>query len=82
MMCMSRILEELPPDSRGAPEVYPWSDWTDGRIWEITRGEDFTLAVQSMAGLLRMRASRLGLSIQQRVRGDVIAFRFMPKVQA
>jgi len=73
---MSRILEELPKDGRGAPQIYPWSDWTDGRVWEITRGVDFNGPAARMAGQMRNYALRNGLKVKQRVRADTVSFQF------
>ena len=42
---------------------YPWREWTDGTIWRITRGEDFTCGITNMKAMLRTRAWRLGRSV-------------------
>ena len=34
-------------------DAYPWTEWTDGRIWKITRGEDFKVKFGSMQSMLR-----------------------------
>ena len=51
---MAEILEDhewnMPGKKRDA---YPWNEWTDGRIWKITRGEDFAVKFGSMQSMLR-----------------------------
>lgn len=35
---MAEQVSELPPASRaGRPQLYPWTEWLDGRIWKLTQ---------------------------------------------
>ena len=36
---------------------YPWEDWFDGDIWQITQGEDFETHPLMMERIIRTRAS-------------------------
>lgn len=39
--------------------IYPWDDWTDGSIWIIRRGDDYTCEQKAMkVGLYREAAKR------------------------
>lgn len=26
---------------------YPWSEWTDGKVWEVVQGDDFSVAIKT-----------------------------------
>jgi hypothetical protein len=32
--------------ARAANQKYPWDEWLDGDIWQLTPGEDFTAATE------------------------------------
>lgn len=53
---MGRRLERFPDSAASAPRRYPWSDWTDGSVWEIRRGEDYDASTENMRVNLHMRA--------------------------
>lgn len=77
---MSRIIDEMPADRRDGRRIYPWDQWTDGRIWEIERGVDFSVSAEKMAGNIRTYASRRGFNIECKPMPDeTVAFRFTPK---
>lgn len=74
---MSRILDELPVTGRSGPKFsYPWDEWTDGRVWEITRGEDFQVSTRAMYSMIGTHAASHGFTVTKRKRGDSIAFQF------
>ena len=43
---------------------YPWSDWLDGRQWELVQGVDFQTNVRSFDATARCAAKRLGRSVR------------------
>lgn len=45
---------------------YPWEQWLDGSIWELTEGEDFTTHPLMMERIIRTRAT--GRKAQVRMR--------------
>src|SRR3954453_6112438 len=53
---MGRRLEEFPDGDAPTPRRYPWSEWTDGSVWEIRRGEDYDASTENMRVNLHMRA--------------------------
>ena len=57
---------------------YPWNQWGDGNIWEITLGTDFDCKVVSMRGVLYSYAKRAGLKLQAQclMRLGKIRFKF------
>lgn len=40
----------------GRPQIYPWDDWFDGRIWMLTQGEDYHISTEGMIGYVRKMA--------------------------
>lgn len=53
---MARRLDQFPNDARPAHQKYPWSEWTDGSVWEIRRGVDYDVATENMRVNLHMKA--------------------------
>lgn len=53
---------------RGRPALYPWDQWTDGRIYEATRGTDYTNTTKAFVSTLRAHASRKKLRIKLDIR--------------
>ena len=43
---MARVVKEMPASTRGSK--YPWINWFDGKVWELTPGTDFDCNVDSM----------------------------------
>lgn len=64
---MATQLDTFPgPGGAGRPRRYPWDEWTNGRPWRITRGEDYTIATENMRTNLHMRATSIGRKVQTR----------------
>ena len=60
---MARTVREMPePNCRGNSK-YPWNQWLDGRVWELTPGVDFKTSTESFRALLSLTASRNGFRI-------------------
>lgn len=57
----------MPP---GVREGYPWDEWLDGRVWHLTRGEDFTTSPRNFSSSVRQAAARKGVKLSTRVLGD------------
>jgi hypothetical protein len=59
---------------------YPWADWTDGSVWKITQGTDFTVALESMQTQLYLRGKAEDRSCRTRFQHDPegIIFQFGP----
>jgi hypothetical protein len=47
-----RMLPEWPGGVRQTRNNYPWDDWTNGRVWSITKGIDYQATTSSMRALL------------------------------
>lgn len=42
---MARVIEEFPGQDRGRMD---FSEWCDGRIWELRKGDDFDIDPEAM----------------------------------
>lgn len=70
---MAERIDNITP-LRGRPPLYPWDEWLDGSAWRITQGEDFDVTAETMAQMVRLRASKAGLSATARVRDNTVEF--------
>lgn len=53
---------EIPGQSR-----YPWDEWLDGSIWELTEGEDFRGKVNTFRSNARSQARRRNGKVEARI---------------
>jgi hypothetical protein len=49
-----------------AAYTYPWTDWLDGDIWQLTKGEDFGAHPLMMERIIRTRSTGRGAKVQLR----------------
>jgi hypothetical protein len=56
-------------------EKYPYSDWFDGRVWELIEGVDFESKRGSMIANVINAAKRRGIKVEVRTTDAGIAFR-------
>jgi hypothetical protein len=78
---MAERIDSITP-SRGRAPIYPWGEWLDGSAWRIERGVDFEVPTDSMAAMVRMRASKAGLTATARVVGDAVEFQVLSEEKA
>jgi hypothetical protein len=68
------------PEPRVPLGRYPWGEWTNGRPWRITRGEDYDVPTENMRVNLHMRASSMGCKVRTHKvvdgRGEGLIFQF------
>jgi hypothetical protein len=60
---MAKILpiHGTPRVTKPEVSIYPWDEYFDGRLWKLTRGEDFVVTANNFAQYARLRAYRRGL---------------------
>jgi len=65
--------------NRGRTHQYPWGDWTDGRTWEVEKGEDFECTLNSFRNGLYSIAKTLAMKVTSMTIPDegTIRFRFV-----
>lgn len=56
--------------------MYPWDKWTNGKIWQLKRGEDFLTRPDHFRVTCLAIARRRGLQCELRVNGDTLEVRF------
>lgn len=74
---MARVIEEFP--RRPSTQLLPWSDWLDGRVWELTQGEDFDEPVEKMRVAARRAANIRNTGITTDVCGNKLYIQAVPK---
>src|SRR4051812_47093820 len=79
---MAKRLNAFPGDESTEQRRYPWSDWTDGAVWEIRRGGDYDVATENMRVNLHMKADALLRKVRTRKindqDGEGLVFQFLP----
>ena len=56
----------------GAPRKYPWEEWLDGSIWELTHGKDFEPAPRVFRTMAYTRARDHGVSLRTHIGDGVV----------
>jgi hypothetical protein len=65
---MARKLRKFEFTGHGAGRRrYPWNDWTDGSIWEITRPEDFDVIPENLRTMMYAKARDLDLRLHSNI---------------
>jgi len=57
----------------------PWDKWLDGRIWQLTAGEDFKVKINTMRLKAFLEAKKKGGKVRTNIRGNTIIIQFFPK---
>lgn len=73
---MAKTLEQYDFTGNHGNAKYPWHEWGDGRIVQLTRGEDFDVEPAVMRGQVIVRARKEGKAFKTNVRGDSVVFTF------
>lgn len=55
---------DFPTKPGGRQEQYPWDNWLNGEIWELTRDEDFTITPENFAKTAYTAARRRDLKVR------------------
>jgi hypothetical protein len=63
----------------GRDLLYPWSQWTDGSIWQLKQGRDFKPHPRIFAVYLYSRAKKHGKKVTVQVEGDTLTLQFYDK---
>lgn len=64
---MAKVVESLP--FTGKTSRYPWKEWFDGRVWQLTQGEDFSVSVESFRSTICASANRMHIKVVTRRKG-------------
>jgi len=76
---MPEILDSM-PERRGRPQIYPWDEWSDGRVWKLHQGSDFYSEAKSFRVLTHRTAKLYGCKAFTWISDDetVITIQFYP----
>ena len=72
---MAKVLKEFHFAVR---DRYPWTEWFDGRIWQLTRGTDFRCQAQSMLSIAHAKGKKKRLKVLVACRGDQVILQARP----
>jgi hypothetical protein len=74
---VAEVVDELPEalGRTGRSASYPWDEWLDGRVWRLTRGEDFHSKPRYFGNMAQVSGARRGVKVETRVDGDVLYIR-------
>lgn len=68
---MARKVAQM-PNRYGNRAQYPWSDWFDGDVWELTADEDFKVKPARFRATAYMAAARRSMQISVMIRDDLV----------
>jgi hypothetical protein len=61
---MARKLDEFPG---AATRRYPWEEWLNGDVWQLSPCEDFTSKARTIVQAARARSKRMGGGLRTRL---------------
>lgn len=56
---------------------YPFPEWTDGSIYRLTKGRDFTVKPESMRSSLMRWSKDNGYLVSTKIDGDSVVFQML-----
>ena len=68
---MAKVLKEFAFQRPGV-SLYPWHDWFDGQIWELTHGKDFNCVVVNFRSAVYVEAKRRGKKVRISLRENSV----------
>lgn len=80
---MAKKLDTFPEDLRvRTADSYPWNEWFDGSVWELTKGEDYVIKTKSFISNAQAKARTRGGTLRTGVlpddKGVVVQYRTRP----
>lgn len=68
---------------RESKSKFPWNDWTDGSVWELRKGDDYTTDAINMRANLYNHACKRCLKVKSMILDDGarIQFKFEPSTR-
>jgi hypothetical protein len=69
---MAKKLKDFEFPAVGTTTRYPWDEWLDGNIWQLTKGDDFPSDAYNFRNGAINAARRKGLKVRTSRSGDVV----------
>jgi len=60
----------MPKTLDAFPRTAPWDQLTDGQVWQLTYGEDYTAKTNTVLANARTQAKRRGGTVRTRILND------------
>jgi len=67
---MATTRKTWPTEVGEGRRTYPWAEWTDGRIWYLRHGVDYTCSTTAMRAQYGMRCNAAGYSYRTHQASD------------
>ena len=64
---MAKVLKQFAFGGRAGVK-YPWDEWLDGQIWELTHGKDFNCVTGNFRSVVYVEAKRRGKKVRASVK--------------
>lgn len=68
---MAKVLKQFAFGGRAGVK-YPWDEWLDGQIWELTHGKDFNCVVVNFRSAVYVEAKRRGKKVRISLRENSV----------
>ena len=76
---MAKVLKSFHFTGRSGASKYPWNEWLDGRVWEISFDRDVkSKHRESFRSLCHTAARHRGGTCRTSISGDTIVIQFVP----
>lgn len=73
---MAKKLKKFEFRTNGSNIRYPWDKWTDGSIWQLTAGGDFTTTPKTFRTAVYAHAKSIGKRARVNIDGDTVTLQF------
>lgn len=65
---MARVLKSFDFGASGRRGGHDWQKWMNGKIWQLTRGRDYTSTSKSLQTLAAAKAKEVGADLNSMIR--------------
>jgi len=69
---MAKTLDSFDFTLAKASRRYPWTEWLDGRVWQLEAGVDFTCRPHGFTTAVRNNAKKVGAAVNVHIDGDTV----------
>jgi hypothetical protein len=79
---MAKKLGSFKRSENPGSSKYPWDEWLDGSVWELTSGEDFAVSLFSFRTAAYGAAAARGLRVRTSVQRNALVIQAYRKDSA
>ena len=82
---MAKKLKSFEFTGRRGNRKYPWEEWTNGEVWEVTAFKDFDCSTGSFAQAAYQQARRMGKKVRVFMKNEAehpkVVFQFYDEIE-